>query len=169
MGKVKIKERIKNARRAFFDDESFDEPRARNSANKSVFLPNENFLNFAGRNLVWATILKQVLLFFPGTFLVFGTSLALSLNYFIRQPQNFSKIFFLIVGSLMMIGGIGDLKNPKHLVIPFSAIAVCALLFMISFGAGGQSFLMNGAIYFFPIMLIAPFLAKGLVDRKSEN
>jgi len=169
MKTIKIKERIKNARNAFLDNEHSEENNRLNYANKSIFLPDENFLNFTGQNKIWATILKQVFLFFPGTFLLFSATVALSFNYFIWQPQNYLKIFILIVGSLMMIGGIGDLKNPKHLVVPFSTIIVCALIFMISLRAGGQSFLMNGAIYFFPLMLIVPFLAKGWVDGKGED
>lgn len=170
MKKIKIKDRIKNARNAFLDNEHFEENNRLNYANKSIFLPDENFLNFTGRHKVWATILKQVFLFFPGTLLLWISTLVLFFNYFTWQPQNYLKISTLIVGSLMMIGGIGNLKNPKHLVVPFSAIAVCALLFVISLRAGGQSFLMNGAIYFFPLMLIVPFLAKGWIDGgKSQN
>ncbi len=169
MRRIKIKERIEAARNAFLEVAASDENKVSARSKASIFLPNEDFLNFTGEYKVWVTILKQIFLFFPGTVLVWFSTLALFFNYFVWQPQNHSVIFVLISGSLLMIGGIGDLKNPKHSIVPLSAILIGAFVFVISLFAGGQSFLINKAIYCFPLALIVPFLAKGFTDRKREN
>ena len=167
MKKTKIKQRIENARNAFLDDEILTKNDSISFVRDYDVLRKEISGVAVEKSDASCKILKQTLLFFPGTFLLWSSTLALSFNYFVWQPQNFLKIFFLIGGGLLMIGGIGDLKNPKHLAIPFSGIAICALPFIISLFTTGQSFLMGEAVYFFPLVLVVPFLAKGLVDRNS--
>jgi len=73
--------------------------------------------------------------------------------------------------------GLGDVRKLKHLVIPASIISVgiffgtvvafilLALPRYYERQLLGDSFL----FYIFPLALIAPFVAKGWVDRTKEN
>ena len=73
MKKIKIKQRIENARNAFFDDayDTNDFPSFRNEA---ALLLNEKSENFTRKTSALETILKQVFLFFPGTLVLFSLS-----------------------------------------------------------------------------------------------
>lgn len=128
------------------------------------------------------TYLKQAFLFLPGTFLLFFISLGSALAVTDPTENNvFSKLSLLIyaVGLLsffMTWFGFGDIKNKKHLVIPGSIIvsgAILGLLVRLSapfFWLAERMIDDFGyAVLLFPIGLIAPVLAKGWVDRKSEN
>lgn len=80
-------------------------------------------------------------------------------------------LMVFLIGSFMTIFGIGDLKNPKHLAIPLSIVAVGITAFLLFSTFGQLRYIADYGIYFFPIALIAPFLAKDLVDKtdKSNN
>lgn len=166
MKKTKIKQRIDNAVNAFFahDQENFGE-------NSLAFTPDSALLkpepaaqfNEKGDRLV--KTLKRVFLFLPGAlYLFFGTLQILSFDFF-RSPLTIIVVF--LIGSFMTIFGIGNLKNPKHLVIPLSIVVVGMTTFWLFSTLGNLKFVFEYGIYFFPFALIAPVLAKSLVDDKK--
>jgi hypothetical protein len=120
---------------------------------------------------IWISLLKQVFLFFPGTLLLFMTSGFIFDAYFSGMVD-----FMFVIGGLpwilmysfMMIFGIGDVKNPKHLAIPLSVVSVSLLIFLISTilpDSLHNKFLYEYSIYLFSIALIAPFFVKNVIEE----
>jgi uncharacterized membrane-anchored protein len=123
---------------------------------------------------MWISLLKQVFLFFPGTLLLFMTSGFIFDAYF----SGIIDFMFVIGGlpwilmySFMMIFGIGDIKNPKHLAIPLSVVSVSLLIFLISTflpDSLHNKFLYEYSIYLFPIALILPNFVKNVIEESEK-
>lgn len=167
MKKTKIEQRINNAINAFFTNEP--ENIVENSlsfANDSALLKQETAEQFNKKGDLLVKILKRSFLFFPGVlYLFFGTFSILTFDFFWNP---FSILAIFLIGSFLTIFGIGNLKNPKHLVIPVSIVAVAIMTFAIFSTIGGLKFVFQYGIYFFPLALMIPLLAKSLVDKTSE-
>lgn len=168
MKKTKIEQRINNAINAFFANEQ--ENLGENSltlANDSAILKQEAAAKLNEKGDFLVKILKQVFLFFPGTlYLFFGTFSILAFD-FLWNP--FTIIAVFLIGSFLTIFGIGNLKNPKHLVIPLYIVAVAILAFLFFSTIGGLKSVFEYGIYFFPLALVVPILAKNLVDKTNES
>ncbi len=185
MKRTKFKERVENARNAFFDDEDFDVNDFLSCRSQNEFLQSEEFEEIAPKNSILETILKQAFLFLPGTFLLYILSMGFTvmfLSSFVNPSGMTPQLGFVwmllifLAATLMTWLGLGDVRKPKHLVIPASIISVGVILGMV----GGilvmlsnefERIVFNDAfpLYFFPLALIVPFLAKGWVDKKNEN
>lgn len=180
MKKIKIKRRIENAADAFFADANFDENNAISFADGADVLRNKTASGFYEKAEVFTKILKQVFLFFPGTLLLFVLSLGTAISI-LAPPANMNlrirlgEFFLLLAAGVFMTWfGIGDLRKPKHFVIPLSIAATGALVGAVSailMASSGEfrKIVFSGAfpLYLLPLALIVPFLAKGLVDRDS--
>lgn len=177
MKKVKIKERFENAVEAFFNDENLGENNSLDFSSRMDFQHEESAASFKGKAGSYLKILRQVFLFFPGAFILFYLSLGLTVltvnpppGVTLEFPVRF--LLFFSASFLMILLGLGDLRKPKHLAIPLSVILAgvsCALISIIS---GLSGILLRNdkyAIYLFPVALIVPFLAKGWVDKTSEE
>ena len=167
MKKTKIKHRIKNAANAFFENEreSFGEE-SLSFAPDSALLKQETVERINEKGDALVKILKRTFLFLPGAlYLFFGTLLIFSFDFF-WNPLTFLTIF--LIGSFMTIFGLGSLKNPKHLVIPLSIVVVGIAAFELFSTIGSLQYVFEYGIYFFPLALILPFLAKSLVDKTEE-
>ena len=166
MKKIKIEQRIKNAVAAFYETE-------RENVEEGLSLFDETALLKAGaaekiskKGDRLVKILKRAFIFFPGVlYLFFGTFMIFAFD-FLWSPLTILAVF--LIGSFLTIFGIGSLKKPKHLVIPLSIVAVAMTAFYTFALLGGLKSVFEYGIYFFPLALIVPFLAKGLVDR-TEN
>lgn len=185
MKQTKFKERIENARNAFFDDESFDANDFLSHRNQNEFLQSAESGEIAPKISTVETILKQSLLFFPGTFILYILSAGFTIMFtsIFTEPSGMNPRFEFIWLSLVFLAatlmtwiGLGDVRKPEHFVIPASIAgvgvffgAVAVALINLSNGFGIHRFIDNLAFYLFPLALIAPFLAKGWVDRKNEN
>lgn len=166
MKKTKIEQRINNAVNAFFDDEpkTFGENSLALAPDSAVLKPEPAAqFNEKGDRLI--KILKRVFLFFPGVlYLFFGTLQILSFDFF-RSPLTVLVVF--LIGSFLTIFGLGNLKNPKHLAIPLSIVVVAITTFGLFSMLGNPLYVFEYGIYLFPLALIAPVLAKSLVDDKK--
>ena len=181
MKKTKFKQRIVNASAAFFDDENCGE-------NKLVSFESENNLwretkyeDCVQQSSALETALKQVFLFFPGTFVLNVLSMGFTvafLSSFSKMPRvNFRYGFIFYAGLFLAVTmmtwlGLGDVRKPKHLVIPASICSVGAIAGVIFWVLNYfQTFVHDNAFlfYVFPLALIAPFLAKGWVDKRFVN
>jgi hypothetical protein len=169
MKKVKIKERLQNAANAFF--ENGEETYGENSlifASDSGLLKQEKVALLSKKGDVLVKILKRTFLFLPGAlYLFFGTLSVLTFEFFQNKPWAFLIIF--LIGGFMTIFGIGKLKNPKHLLIPFSIIAVGFATFAIFSLFGLSRYVFEYGIYLFPLALIVPFLVKELAGRSEKK
>ena len=186
MSEVKFDAGNQKAADALFDDENLREySPLQNFVNDAKMSQLKNEKSFAAEEKSFANYLKQALLFLPGTFLLFYTSLAtvFILTDILANPGRdlpISTELFLIylVGFLaifMTWFGLGDIKNRKHFVIPASIILAGAAIGAIVRAMDGIFWLAGKiiddfgyAICLFPIGLIVPILAKGWVDRKAE-
>jgi uncharacterized membrane-anchored protein len=122
----------------------------------------------------WISLLKQVFLFFPGTLLLFMSSGFIFDAYF----SGMVDIMFVIGGlpwilmySFMIIIGIGDIKNPKHLAIPLSVVLVSLFIYLISTilpDSLHNKFLYEYSIYLFPLALITPFFVKNTIEESEK-
>lgn len=167
MKKTKIKHRIGNAVNAFFDNDrkNYDE-NSLSFACHSGLLKQETIgrVNEKGDALV--KILKRTFIFLPGVFYLFFGVLSIFSFDFLWNPLTALAVF--LIGSFMTIFGIGNLKNPKHLAIPLSISAVGIAVFSVFSMFGDIKYVFEYGIYFFPLALIAPLLAKSWVDKTDE-
>ncbi len=166
MNKTKIGQRINNAANAFFDDEP-----ETSGENDLAFAPDSDLLGperaaqFYEKGDRFVKILKRAFLFLPGAlYLFFGTFQILSFDFF-WSPLSVLVVF--LIGSFMTIFGLGSLKNPKHLAIPVSIVVVGIAAFGLFSTLGGLKYVFEYGIYFFPLALIAPVLAKRLVEDEK--
>ncbi|HVE59580.1 MAG TPA: hypothetical protein VNB22_22410 [Pyrinomonadaceae bacterium] len=167
MKKTKLDQRINNAFNTFFDDDRENSGEDRLSfVHDSALLASEPAAQFNNKGDRVVKFLKRAFLFLPGAFyLFFGTLTAFSFEFFRANPLSLLAAF--AIGSFMTIFGIGSLKNPKHLAIPVSIVAVAIAAFWIFFAIGNLKFVFWYGIYFFPLALIAALLAKNLTDDKK--
>ncbi len=166
MKRTKFKQRIDNAVNAFFDDEPQDlGENGLSFARSFALLKPEPAAQFNEKGDRLMKILKRTFLFLPGAFyLFFSVLMIFSFEFFWDKP--FGILAAFLIGSFMTIFGLGSLKNPKHLVIPLSIVAVGIAAFSLFSMFGGIKYVFAYGIYFFPFALIAPFLAKSLVDSQ---
>ncbi len=191
MKEVKIKERFENAFEGFFDTEKSSPDTTLSAEAERYFQQKDSSKIFSEKSYAFVTILKQVFLFLPGAFLLFYISMGSTfafINYLEpsgdveigRSGINVLALFLLcLVGSLtglMTWFGLGDIRNSRHLVIPGSIIAsgitlgtIVGLTSGIFSLSAKIMFDFSYAIYLFPIALVVPFLAKGLVDRNGKD
>ncbi len=135
-------------------------------------------------------LLKQALLFLPGTFLLFFMSFGLGIIFmeivvyrraFETLPDDYPFQFALVglivlLGTLMTWFGSGDIKNRKHFAIPASVMVSGAVIgaFIKALSkiwdlADRMLDDFSYLIYLLPLALIIPILAKSIVDRKTED
>ena len=170
MKKTKLKRRIENAFNAFFDNEceNYDENGLIFAAD-SPLLKQEAAARANEKGDVLVKILKRTFIFLPGALYLFIVTLMVLAFDFLQNPLTILTVF--LIGSFMTIFGIGSLKNPKHLAILLSIIAVGTAAFWLFSTFGNIKYAFEYGIYFFPLALISSFLVKNLVDKTnlSEN
>ena len=180
MKETKLKERFENAVDAFFDNGKLDENTGLNYVNSYDVYQKDLPKNSNEKSNIFISILKQVFLFFPATFMLFIISFvfsAICVNnpYDANLPEGRGLWLFLwfSISIFMTWFGIGDVRKPRHFVIPASITSFGAITGLIS---GFLSiffpeiiFSNNYPIYFFPIALVVPFIAKMFVDDLEEK
>ncbi len=186
MKKTKIKQRVANAFDAFRADENSVENDLMNYAADAGVRRRESANCFNEKNSNVVQSLKRGFLFFPGTFFLFVISLGVTLvsahspkiiTIIKMSPgRTFTVFLFFAIAILMTWFGLGDLRKPKHFVIPASIAALGIIVGAIGGALAAASpqierliFLNNFPVYFFPLALMIPILAKGWVDMKDEN
>lgn len=190
MRKVKLDSKAEKFTDAFVDGENFPGNAVLSSVNSAKILELEKENSFMGKHKSFINLLKQVLLFLPGTFLLFFMSYGAAIIFmeivvyrraFETLPNDFPFQFALIgliilLGILMTWFGLGDIKNRKHFVIPASLMITGAMIGAVVKAAANvfdfaDKMLDNFGylICLFPLALIIPILAKSIVDRKTED
>ncbi len=189
MRKVKLDTKSEKSTDAFVD-ENLDENAALSSVNSAEILELEKENSFTGEHKSFITLLKQIFIFLPGTFLLFFMSFGAAIIFmeivvygraFETLPDDFPFQFALIgliifLGTLMTWFGLGDIKNRKHFAIPASLMVTGAMIGAIIKATASvfdlaDKMLDNFSylIYLLPLALIVPILVKGIVDRKTEE
>lgn len=171
MKKTRIKERFENAVEAFFDNDKLPEDKTLSFAGERALFNDNSSPSESKKCETYLSLFKQALLFFPGAFLLFNLSLRLTV--FTLNPTDGVKFFnplLLIICSLLIVAGIGSLKNIRHIAIPLAIISFSVVLGGLSELIGdGLNFYYNYGVYFVPLALIIPVLAKDWIDSKCED
>ena len=190
MRKVKLDSKAEKSADAFSDNENLDENALLRSVNSTKVLELEKDGGSTNERQWFGNLLKQIFLFLPGTFLLFFMSFGaavifLEIVVYRREIQTLPDDFpfhFALIGLVILLGtlmtwcGLGDIKNRKHFAIPVSLMVTGALIGAIikvaaNFSDLADKMLDNFSylIYLLPLALIIPILAKGIVDRKTED
>jgi len=189
MTQTKLKERFENAVDAFFAKErNIEDSLDQNYGFAENVEVVENSLNNFEMNAMtygasevsekeWSLafqIFRQVFLFFPATFVLWVTTIEWVTFTANGSLETTPWVAYagMFIASLLTILGVGDIRNPKHWVIPASIMAVGAILglvfFLLPFDAP-RVIGIGGLLYFLPLALIAPFIAKFWVDGIDEE
>ncbi len=168
MEKIELKRRTENALRAFLETPK--------KGSAEIVLSADGDSAMRGRDVDWRSseqadrfvkILKRGFIFLPGAlYLFFGTFSILSFEFLRTLP---TMMTILLIGSFMTIFGFGNMKNPKHAVIPLSIISVAILTFSFFSLLQIAKYVFEFGVYFLPVALIAPVLAKNIADRKAAG
>ena len=168
MKKTKLKRRIKNSIEAFFNnDQETNDENCLSSMNEFELLKQKMLAASGDKADLLIKLLKQTFIFLPGAlYLFFAAMFGVSFQFFWEKPWLILVVF--LIGSFMTIFGIGNLKNPKHLAIPLSIVAVGLMAFSLFSMFGKLKYLIEYGIYFFPLALIVPILARNFVDQPDS-
>ena len=171
MKKTTIDQRIENSINDFFSSENISGGDKLSCTNNASFLRNEPKVIFTEKTDTFVKILKMILLFLPGAFFLYFSSIFFLYAFFISKMSvlDFGFGFALwVLSAVMTIFGFGKITSLKNLLIPASICALSFILFMGSLFLPETvqvKFLFEYSAYLFPVVLIAPFLAKFLVDK----
>lgn len=173
MKKTKIEQRFENAVNAFFDNENTTQ------YSPSVYEGNVNLMQaespkkFTKKADLLVKILKRTFLFFPGAFVLFhltlaSTVVALDASAWLNYP--FKLALVLLVSAFMVMFGLGNIRNGRHLLIPASILfSAVSFGLVISLLDDSLKIMENYAIYLTPLALVIPILVKGVIDRTSDK
>lgn len=164
------------------DLKDFWQEQFENSSSEGEFLTHRNNTDLLKAEEIsaesngdnWIKIIKGLFLFLPGAFLLFMSSTFLFEAFFSMNWSFFqilSGVPWLFLYAFMVLFGLGELKNPKHLSIPFSIVGISLIVFLISSLLGDSSkswFLSYYSMYLFPLVLIIPVLLKNMMNEKPE-
>lgn len=117
----------------------------------------------------WLKLIKGLFLFLPGVWLLFMSSTFLFEAYFSMNwdfVQVLSGVPWLILYGFMVLFGIGDVNDLKHLSLPLSVVGGSFFVYLISLIVDDQSksFLFYYSIYLFPFVLITPLLVRNFIN-----
>jgi cation transport ATPase len=168
MKKIKFKQRIENARNAFFetgDDKGED---TLVYTDGTTYLRNEESTSKSEKSEIWVNLAMQLLWFLPGAFLLFFATLS-SIFFFPYHGLTLQMVFWFFAGGFLCVAGMGSLKNAKNLLIPLAIVlftATVAALFSLFPTALQQTLYFNYSIYLFPLVLIGSSLLKSWINDK---
>lgn len=167
MKDVKTKERIGNAFEAFFGKgENNSDFLEKTSADETSKEPTNKI---KAKDIF--KVLKQILLFLPGTFVTFF--LWMDIVAIGRMPR-FSLFFMLVLllPPFLMVAGMGNIKKIKHWLMPLNVIILGSFLGFVlsSIPVLKSLFTGNGKItILFPLALITAVLSKNWVEKFKED
>jgi hypothetical protein len=191
MNKVATDTRKEKFNDLFYETENFSENQDLGFVNSSKMLLNEETAALTEKSNTFLNIIKQILLFLPGTFLLYligfiGTIILID-TFSVKEPLEIFGLHsvplqMLLFGIIALFGtfmtwfGLGDIKNKKHFAIPTSILATGGILAVISkilgdvFGFSELFEAMNYYfIYLFPLVLIVPILVKSWLDTDDKQ
>lgn len=149
MSNTKLDDRIENAVNAFFEDAPDTSRFAMTyTGSESALVAEKPFSEKADR---WLKVLREVLMFGPGTFALFYSSLTLAFN----TPGVGPKVSTYLIAIFLTYAGAGSLKNYKNLAIPAVVVAFAfATVFFVT-SILGREF---ADIHFWDSIYLLPFV-----------
>ncbi|HXG83211.1 MAG TPA: hypothetical protein VNI84_04200 [Pyrinomonadaceae bacterium] len=172
--KKTLKERIDNAREAFFEGEQFSPGQITVRENDCDLQNQNNERSTVSAFDVW-TFAKYFLFFLPGVSLLFFVTLTLThfLIFGNENIGNFSFAFFWLgLGAFLTMFGIGKLAELKYLKVVASVMAASfgiALSFFFVPDELKGKFFGSYSLYFLPVITLVGFAAKKWIDKQSNK
>lgn len=166
MSKIKLDDRIENAINAFFEaaPDRSDFAMTYNGNQGVLVSDDRTFGDTAGK---WTGVMREILLFGPGTFFLYLVSIA-AINIYPHIGLQTRGLFWIAAFSFMAFAGSGSIRKINNLAIPATVIVAAALVALLSPIFTGQSDLFSfSAIYVFPFVLIAAKLVQGWVSDRE--
>jgi hypothetical protein len=160
MNKTKLQERIDNAVSSFFEsapDRSHFE--LTYTGHEGALAAGGTFSEKAGK---WLGVLREILLFGPGTFSLFYLTLTIVFFYPTLGIGFYGFLMFMFA-VFMTYAGSGSIYRPKNLAVPATVIATAlGVVFISLFFAGNElaDIYFGYSIYLFPFVLIAAKLVQ---------
>ena len=118
----------------------------------------------------WSNFVRLVLLFLPGSFLLYYS--ILSAFFFAAEfGLTFQMVFMNLAGAFMCFAGVGKINERQGLFAPLAIAAsasVVALFASVFSGEAESSIYFWYSIYFFPLALIAAAVSQKL-SRSNET
>jgi len=111
---------------------------------------------------------KKLLLFLPGAWFLYLTTLAFVFMYS-KIGLSFSFMIWFAAGSFIVLLGLGDIRKVRHLAIPASIIGLALTLaaaFSLFPSSMQAALFFEYSMYFFPLVLIVPVMVKQMVDAE---
>ncbi len=168
MSKVKLDDRIENAMNAFFETEP-----AHGSLTMKYGVPDELVIPvqqpFSEKASRWFGLLRELLLFGPGSLFLYFITLAM-IFFYAEFGIPFYGLFMLATAAFMTYAGAGDIRNTKNLAVPATVIIVASAVAAIRSVLPVPVFLspyFSWAIYSFPVALIAAKLVQMWLAEKE--
>jgi hypothetical protein len=168
MSKTKLDDRLENALNAFFETEP--EPNrfelAYSGQTTALVSTDATFSEKANK---WSGILRELLMFGPGTFALFYMTLATAF-FFPSIGLSFQGLFMLLSAVFLTYAGSGSLKTIKNLTVPLSIVVMALAVVSFSllfFGRQDLGIYFWYSIYFFPLVLIFAKVVQALVADKE--
>ena len=170
MKETKLKDRLNKTFDNFFQNSSQENHEANITHNpENSFLPEEKT---SRKKLTKAlNILRQIFLFLPATFVTFYMWMGMTIFGF---PTNDKTLFIslMLISPILMVLGLGNVKNLRHWLSPLSVIILGVLIGLIP---NLLPFLRSlflkfeNAILLLPLALIVAVLSKNWVDSLDEK
>ena len=168
MSKPKFDDRLENALNAFFETEP--EPNrfelAYSGQPTAIASTDATFTEKANK---WSGILRELLMFGPGTFALFYLTLAAAFFY-PTIGLSLQGLFMLLSAVFLTYAGSGSLKSIKNLTVPLSIVVLALAVVSFSllfFGRQDAGIYFWYSIYLFPLVLVVAKLVQGWVADKG--
>lgn len=161
MSKVKLDDRIQNAINAFFETQPEPGSLAVNySAHDELMASDEPA--FSEKFGKWSTILRELLLFGPGTLSLYWVTLVL-IFFYPTLGLPLPGLLMLAMTAFITYAGAGDIRKVKNLAVPATVIICAAAVSAVRSIFPVPEILspyFSWAIYMFPVALIAAKLVQ---------
>ncbi len=164
MKKVKFDERLENALNAFFENGQ-DTSRFEmtyTGGETSIVADRPAFTEKADK---WLGILREIVMFGPGTFHLFFSTLYVVFNY----PTVTVNFYGYLLAIFLTYAGLGSIKNLRNLAVPAAIIAMALAFVPLSTLILGSELAGShfwDSIYLFPFVLITAKFVQWLVSDK---
>lgn len=170
--KKTFRERVNNAREAFFEKEQFLPGQI------AVRENDYDLQNQDGRDIetgsfnLWSTA-KYILFFVPGVALMYFVTLILAELLIVRTESitHFTGAFFWLgFGTFLMMFGIGKLADLKYLKVTGSvllaSLAIASAFLFVPIESKGNFFGIY-SFYFLPVISFVAYLVKKRIDKET--
>jgi len=163
MSKFKLEQRMQRAVDAFFDPESERGHQAlRYAGGATAVAGNEARLDTG--TVQWSRILREVLMFGPGTFALFYMTLTAIFWY----PGVGPRPSAYLLAIFLTYAGSGSLRNIKNFAVPATVITLAAVVVFVSLAFLGRQVADH---YFWESIYLLPFVwvTAKLVQQKVKD